>query len=267
MKTTLITPSAVMLTLASVLWLTGCAQSLSSNSPHNTPYEQAPMGRETGDVESARVHTELGAEYFRLKRYEVALEEFNTAIERSANYALAYNGLGLVYAAIGDQSRAEEAFKRAIQLQPGNSESHNNYGRYLCDQGKYEASQKEFLQAIKNPLYKTPQVALYNAGVCALRAQQKTQAENFFFQALQVDPLAHASAYQLANLQFSRGEPVLALNTLQNSVNVAPSPESLFLAVRVCRALQMADDANYYSVQLHKLFPNANETKQLLKME
>lgn len=265
MKPTLFTPSTVMLALATALWLAGCAQNPSANS--NSPYEQQPIGRETGDVESARVHTELGAEDFRLKRYEVALEEFNTAIERSPSYALAYNGLGLVYATLGDQARAEDAFKRSIQLQPGNSESHNNYGRFLCDQGKFEASQKEFALAVKNPLYKTPQVALYNAGVCALRAQQKTQAENYFFQALQMDPLAHASAYQLANLQFSRGEPALAFNTLQNSVNIAPTPESLLLAVRICRSLRMTDDATYYSVQLHKLFPNAIETKQLQNME
>lgn len=265
MKSTFFAPSAVMLTLATALWLNGCAQNPSASN--NSPYDQQAIGRETGDVESARVHTELGAEYFRLKRYEVALEEFNTAIERSPSYALAYNGLGLVYATLGEQARAEEAFKRSIQLQPSNSESHNNYGRFLCDQGKFEASQKEFALAVKNPLYKTPQVAFYNAGVCAMRAQQNKQAENFFSQALQVDPLSHASAYQLANLQFSRGEPALALNTLQNSVNVAPTPESLFLAVRICRALHMSDDATYYSVQLHKLFPNANETKQLLKME
>lgn len=265
MKPTFFAPSAAMLTLATAFWLSGCAQNPSASN--NSPYDQQAIGRETGDVESARVHTELGAEYFRLKRYEVALEEFNTAIERSPSYALAYNGLGLVYATLGEQARAEEAFKRSIQLQPSNSESHNNYGRFLCDQGKFEASQKEFVLAVKNPLYKTPQVALYNAGVCAMRAQQNKQAENFFFQALQVDPLSHASAYQLANLQFSRGEPALALNTLQNSVNVAPTPESLFLAVRICRALHMSDDATYYSVQLHKLFPNANETKQLLKME
>lgn len=266
-------PPRVLQTLLQSLWLcavlcvlAGCAQNPNAQRP-SSPYESASPGRESGDVESARVHTELGAEYFRLKRYEVALEEFNTAIERSPNYALAYNGLGLVYAALGEQARAEEAFKRSIQLQPGNSESHNNYGRFLCDQGKYEASQKEFLQAVKNPLYKTPQVAWYNAGVCALRAQQKPQAEQFFAQALQVDPQSHASAYQLAVLQSQRGDAALALNTLQNTVNVAPSPESLWLAVRLCRQLQMADDANYYLVQLHKLFPNAVETKQLLKTE
>lgn len=256
----------LLILLAACIGLAGCAQNPTSAS-NDLPYDQQPIGRETGDVESARVHTELGAEYFRLKRYDVALEEFNTAIERSPSYALAHNGQGLVYAALGDKPRAEAAFKRAIQLQPVNSESHNNYGRFLCDQGRYEDSQKEFMLAVKNPLYKTPQVAYYNAGVCALRSKQKTQAETYFSKALQVDPLAHASAYQLASLQFGRGDAGAAMNTLQNSVTVAPNPESLLLAVRIYRALQMPDEARHYSVQLHKLFPNSNETKQLLKME
>lgn len=256
--------SSVIL-LAICIWLTGCAQNPSGNTA--LPYDQQPIGRESGDVESARVHTELGAEYFRLKRYDVALEEFTTATERSPGYALAYNGLGLVYAALGDKSRAEAAFQRAIQLQPANSESHNNYGRFLCDQGRFDDSQKEFMLAVKNPLYKTPQIAYYNAGVCALRNKQKPQAESYFTQALQTDPLAHASAYQLASLQFGRGDASAALNTLQNSLNVAPAPESLLLAVRICRTLQMQEDARLYSIQLHKLFPNSNETKQLLKME
>lgn len=256
----------LLILLAACVWLAGCAQNPSAGA-NTAPYDQQPIGRETGDVESARVHTELGAEYFRLKRYDVALEEFNTAIERSASYALAYNGQGLVYAALGDKPRAEAAFQRAIQLQPVNSESHNNYGRFLCDQGRYEDSQKEFMLAVKNPLYKTPQVAYYNAAVCALRSKQKPQAEAYFSKALQVDPLAHASAYQLANLQFGRGDATAAMNTLQNSVSVAPTPESLLLAVRIYRALQMPDEAHHYSVQLHKLFPNSNETKQLLKME
>lgn len=256
----------VILLLAMTPWLllTGCAQAPADREQR--PYDQSAT-RETGDVESARVHTELGAEYFRLQRYEVALDEFTTAIERSPTYALAYNGLGLVYATLGEKTRAEEAFKRAIQLQPGNSESHNNYGRFLCDQARYDASIKEFMLAVKNPLYKTPQVAYYNAGVCAMRNQQKGQAESYFAQALAIDPLAHASAYQLANLQFGRGDANLALNTLQNSVNVAPTAESLWLAVRLCRALQRQDDARFYTVQLYKLFPNANETKQLQKTE
>lgn len=172
-----------------------------------------------------------------------------------------------MYSVLGDAGKAETAFVRAIQLEPGNSESHNNYGRFLCDQRRFDASIKEFMLAVKNPLYKTPQVAYYNAGVCALRNQQKPQAESFFAQALQADPLAHASAYQLAQLQYNRGEANQALATLQNTVNVAPTAESLFLAVRICRTLQLTDDARYYSVQLHKLFPNAKETKQLQIME
>lgn len=250
--------------LASYL-LVACVAGPSSGE--GQAFERGNQNRESGDIQSARVHTELGAEYLRLKRYEVALEEFNTAIERSPSYALAYNGLGLVNAALGDTKGAESAFQHAIQLQPNNSESRNNYGRFLCDQGQFEASQKEFLLALKNPLYKTPQVAYYNAGVCALRAQHIPQAETYFSQALQADADTHPAAYQLALIQFNRQQFAAALNTLQRQLDVAPSPESLLLAVRLARALKQDEEARFYTVQLHKLFPNANETKQLLKME
>lgn len=246
------------------LILTGCAQSPANQ---NTAYDAPYSGNPTGDAESARVHTELGAEYLRLRQYDVALEEFNTAIQRSSTYGLAHNGLGLVYSALGETAKADAAFQRSIQLQPSSSESHNNYGRFLCDQGKFAAADKEFMLAVKNPLYKTPQIAFYNAGVCAIRNQQKGQAEAYFGRALSIDPLAHASAYQLASLQFSRGDAAQAWNTLQNAVSVAPSPESLALAVRITQQLQMSDDSQYYKVQLHKLFPNSNESKQLLKNE
>lgn len=243
-----------------------CSHAPSSNN--NPSYDvQSSNSHESGDVDSARVHTELGAEYFRMQRYDVALEEFNTALEKSPTYALAYNGLGLVQSALGDKVRAEAAFQKAVQLQPNNSESHNNYGRFLCDQGRFEASVKEFMLAVKNPLYKTPQFAYYNAGVCSMRNQQLPQAENYFNKALQIDPQSHASTYQLANLQFKRGDAAQAYSTLQNSVNAAPTPESLFLAVRICRSLKMDNEVRSYSVQLHKLYPNAKETKQLLNME
>lgn len=245
--------------------LSGCVTQTSNSD--TSRFERSGQGRESGDIESARVHTELGAEYLRLKRYEVALEEFHTAIERSPSYALAYNGLGLVNAALGDTKGAEAAFQQAIALQPTNSESRNNYGRFLCDQGQYEASQKEFLLALKNPLYKTPQVAYYNAGVCALRSQHLQQAETFFNQALQADANTHPAAYQLALIQFNRQQFAAALTTLQTQLESAPSPESLLLAVRLSRALKQDEEARFYMVQLYKLFPNANETKQLQKME
>ncbi len=250
--------------LAVCALMVACAQTPSQGMDASLP---ASHGRETNDQDSARVHTELGAEYLRLHQLDVALEEFNTAIQRSSSYALAYNGLGLVYAALGEKGKAEAAFQRAIQLQPNSSESHNNYGRFLCDQGHYDASIQQFLLALKNPLYKTPQIAYHNAGVCAALNQQPAQAERYFLQALTIDPAAHASAYQLAQLEFARGDGVNALNHLQYALNSAPTPEALALAVRISRALELRDQAREYRIQLYKLFPNTKEAKQLGTVE
>lgn len=231
-------------------------------SPPNYSYENS-YERESTETNSARIHTELGAEYFRSGRYETALEEFNMAISKSPSYALAYNGLGLVQAVLGDKAKADASFQRAIQLQPNNSESHNNYGRFLCDNGRYEASIQQFMLAVKNPLYKTPQVAYSNAGVCASRSNNTALAEDYYQKALAIDPQLYTAAYQLANLQFKRGQNALAYQTLQNSVSQSPTPESLGLAVRITRSLNLRDAEVGYLVQLKKLFPNSNEAKLL----
>lgn len=247
------------LTLA---FVAGC-----THTPTSAENTGSFSGQPSADMESARVHTELASEYLRMRQYDVALEEYTIATQRSPNYGLAYNGLGLVYSALGETSKAEAAFQRALQLQPNSSESHNNYGRFLCDLGKYEAANNEFMLATKNPLYKTPQMAFHNAGVCAVRSQQKAKAEGYFIKALELDPEYHASAYQLALLQFAKGDAALAWKTLQNAVNLAPAPENLLLAIRIARQLGLREDSQYYSEQLQKLFPNSNEYRQLLKME
>ena len=85
----------------------------------------------------ARSHTELGAAYFQQNKLEIALDEFKYAAEIDPNYAQAYNGLGLVYAALGEDAKADKNFKKAIQVEPRNSESHNNYGSFLCARKRY----------------------------------------------------------------------------------------------------------------------------------
>ena len=84
--------------------------------------------------ERAQAQADLGAVYLQQGRLDVALEEFSLASKIEPSYAAAYNGLGLVQAALGQDAVAELNFKKAVQLEPLNSEAHNNYGGFLCAQ-------------------------------------------------------------------------------------------------------------------------------------
>jgi type IV pilus assembly protein PilF len=212
----------------------------------------------------ARSHTDLGAAYFQQNKLEIALDEFNHAIHIDPKYGQAYNGLGLVYAALGEDAKADANFKKAIEVQPGNSESHNNYGSFLCARKRYDESIGHFLAAVKNPLYSTPNLAYANAGICSARKNDLKNAEIYLNKALQIEPLTHSAATQLAEIQFKRGDATTAQRTLQNALISAPTPETLWLGIKIARVLGDKNSEASYALQLRQQYPNSEQTRMLL---
>ena len=60
-----------------------------------------------------------GVAFFRLGRYEEALEAFDRAIELQPDYALTWWYKGVVLNELGRYEKALEACDRVIELQPG----------------------------------------------------------------------------------------------------------------------------------------------------
>lgn len=225
---------------------------------------QQQQERDTENLKArARAHTDLGAIYYQQRQYEVALEEFTEASRIDPNFALAYNGLGLVHSALGQEDIADSNFRKSIQLEPNNSESHNNYGSFLCAIGRYDDSIKEFLAAVRNPLYGTPSVAYANAGICSLRKKDTVNSEIYFKKALQIDPLMNGAAYQLAQLQFNKKDAIAAKESLQNAMLTQPTPEMLWLAIQIERAVGAKDAEASYALQLRRQYPNSEQAKLL----
>ena len=83
------------------------------------------------------------------------------------NNAKTYNIYGLVYTVLGENAKAEQNFRRALTLAPQDSEARQNWGWYLCTHERVKESIPEFEQAVANPLYKTPEIPLINAGRCS----------------------------------------------------------------------------------------------------
>ena len=219
---------------------------------------------ETAVTARARAHTDLGAAYLQQGKYEIALSEFTEAIQIDPNYASAYNGMGLVQAALGEDVKADANYRKAIELQPNNSESHNNYGSFLCSRKRYDESIGHFLTAVKNPLYGTPNLAYANAGICSARKGDNKNAEIYLNKALQIQPLTHSAATQLAEIQFNRGDATSAQKTLQNALIANPNPETLWLGIKIARALGDKDNVSSYALQLRQQYPNSEQTRLLL---
>ena len=160
----LICGTAVLLALA------GCG----GNSDIKTPEEHQPS-------KLASIDTQLGVEYMKEGRDDVAMKKLQHAIDSDPDYAAAYDVLGLLYSKLGESEKAEASFKKALSLNPKNSGMLNNYGLFLCSHGKAEEGQKKFAAAIANPLYQTPDVAYTNAGICAMEQQKDLDAADRYF--------------------------------------------------------------------------------------
>lgn len=245
-----------MIVLSVALGLLGC-QTTSNQSEKNSPEEKAKL---------AQINTQLGLAYMRDGENELALKKLQKALKVNPKDPDAHNAMGLLHARLGEVKEAEESFKTAIELDPKNSLAFNNYGQFLCQLKRYKDGQEKFLAAVKNPLYKTPEIAYSNAGICALKADDKEAAENYFRAALQVNPKMASALLQMAAISYDLGRYLPAKAYLQRYAEVGePTPKSLWLGIRVEHKLGDENAVSSYALQLKNKFPDSAETGLLLQ--
>lgn len=213
----------------------------------------------------AQVHTELGAAYFARGQMAVALEELNEALRSDSGYGPAYNILGLVYMELREDGKAEDSFRRALSINSADSDAHNNYGWFLCQRGKIDESIEQFMAALKNPLYTTPDKSYLNAGICSRMKNNDATAEDFLLKALKLQPQQPQALFHLAEINFKRGSLLDAKSYITRFSRLAPSTaESLWLGVRIERKLGDRNAEASYGLQLRKNFPDSPEAMALL---
>lgn len=230
--------------------------------------QQARIQNSNDPRNRARIHTELGALYFQGGSMSVALDELGIALAADSSYYQAYSIRGLVYGALKEYAKAESDFREALSIAPGDPEVNNNYGWYLCDTGKERESIVYFLNALKSPLYETPDRAYTNAGTCALKAGDLDAAQKYLVQALQLSrDGAVIARFQLAKLLYIRGvleESRIYLNDALKMME-PPSPEALWLGVRLERKAGNKQAESGYASQLRSRYPGSAEYQEFLK--
>lgn len=226
-----------------------------------------PGGTDERSHNIAKIHTELAGSYFEREQYAIALQELGVALQADPNFAPAYNVRGLVRMALHEDAQAQADFRRSLRLEPDNSEAHNNFGWFLCLRGNAKESIPQFLEALKHPLYATPEVAYANAGVCARKAGDLQAAENYLQRALTLRPGMPEALFGLADVSFARADYATAKSYFLRFQQSAQelNAEQLWLAVRIERKMRDRNSEASYALQLSKRFPESHEA-QLLQL-
>lgn len=235
-------------------------------------YEQLPNDRSTASNSDprnrAKIHTELGAAYFQAGNPAVALDHLATALNADSSFHQAYSVRGLVYGSLKEYDKAESDFRNALSIAPNDPEVNNNYGWFLCDSGKARQSIVYFLNALKSPLYETPEVAYTNAGSCALKSGDLDGAQHYLLQALKLARDGGLTArLQLAKLFYLRGnfeESSAYINDVLKQM-ASPTAEALWLAIRLERKLGNRQAEGSFAAQLRGRHPTSPEYQEFLK--
>lgn len=213
----------------------------------------------------ARAFTDLAGAYLARGQYKVALDELRKAITADNRFGPAYNIYGLIYMELAEGKLAEENFRRAIELDRGDSEARNNFGWFLCTRGRYDEGLEQFSTALRNPLYAHPEQAMANAGLCAEKKGDLALAEANLLKSFKLQPDNPNTVLKLAGLHFRQGRIMETQRLLGRHAELAPpTAESLWLGVRLERKLGDRAQEAAYGLQLRKRFPDSNEARLLL---
>jgi len=220
--------------LASAALLAGCASSPGSGSVGEPP----ASADQTDNQRRARIRLQLAVGYYEQRQMGVALDEIRQAIAADPNFAEAYSMRALIYMDMGELKLAEENFRQAIRLAPNTPDFNNNYGWFLCQNGREKESIAYFEAALKNRAYQSPAKALNNAGICSLKLKNRSAAERYFSQAFQYEPGNPSTSTNLARLYYDQGDYERARFYIGRVMKAdVMTADVLWLAIRIERKL------------------------------
>ncbi|MDQ9171109.1 type IV pilus biogenesis/stability protein PilW [Oxalobacteraceae bacterium R-40] len=228
--------------------------------------ELSTVSDQTDNQRRAQIRLQLAVGYFQQGQMSVALDELKQALQSDPDFADAYNMRGLIYMEMGETRLAEDNFLRALKLAPNNPETANNYGWFLCQNGREKESIAYFEAALRNKSYQSPVVAMNNAGICSLKLKDLASAERYLTQAFQDDPSRVDTNVNLAKYYVVRSEYQRARFYMTRAIKSGRlGPDALWTGIKIERKLGDRTTENSLATQLRRNFPKSKEFAAYLR--
>ncbi|MGS0725603.1 type IV pilus biogenesis/stability protein PilW, partial [Shewanella sp. 0m-11] len=133
--------------------------------------------RKVDKVSAARQRIQLGLTYLQKGNSEQAKANLDRALAFAPDLEEVHIAFAYYYQSVGELEKTEQAYRLAIRTSDATGDAFNNFGAFLCQQGKYAESEKMFLEAVAQPLYTRSASTYENLGICSRKAGQISQAK------------------------------------------------------------------------------------------
>lgn len=257
--------AALCLAVLALASLAGCSRltfikpsAARGDSERVAPVYDFSAGERKRGSASVRIHLLRGEQALQQGRFAEAESEARAGLRQDARNPLVHTLLAI---ALERQDQAAEAgrhYARAAELAPASGAALNNYGAWLCLNGRPAESLAWFDRALADQGYASPASALANAGACAAKAGHTGRVERDLRAALELAPANPVALEALARHLYDRGEFFEARAFSQRRLDAAPAtPDVLQLASQIEEKLGDKAAAARYVQRLRTEFPHA----------
>ncbi|MDH5484958.1 MAG: type IV pilus biogenesis/stability protein PilW [Gammaproteobacteria bacterium] len=218
---------------------------------------------------AAEVNVQLAIGYIKRGQMDVARDKLDKAIADDPKYVPAYTTMAALMEMMEDSAKAEEFYKKALDVDEKNSDLLNNYGTFLCKYNKIDEAIEQFNKALANKFYETPERTHANMGYCLMVAEKPDYAlaEKHLRKALKVNPNMESALLAMGELGIETRRFLMARAYMQRyHGRMKPSASSLWYQIQAEKAL---GDEKYFvklSRDLLKYFPDSPEAKKLMEL-
>ena len=180
MRRSAVTCSILILT---ALILTGCAALTGSL------YMEDPL--------SAEEHNNLGVIYEREGKYELALREYQRAIESDPALVTPYVNAGNTYYKLGEFTNSEKYYKKALSNDEKNLEAANNLASLYIETGEGYPEALAYMLAATEGLEQIPPYALDTLGVLYIKTGEIEEGRSLLLKACASEEITEATLFQV----------------------------------------------------------------------
>jgi len=219
------------------------------------------------NVEEAKTFYEAGTTALVQGDYTDALERLLKAVELDPNNPFYHNNLAYSYQKKKIYEKAKFHFEKALELKKDFPDAQNNLGVLYLEMNKPKEALKYCEQAVKDPLYKTPQKAYLNIGRAHYKLQNFKKALEYQRKAVAIDKNFCYAYNSLGMTEMKVKEFNSAATSFKKAINICKTYEAPYyvLGLNYIKAKQKNLALKQFNVLLRR-FPEGKYSAKAEKI-
>lgn len=210
-------------------------------------------------------YVQLGLEYIKRNDVHRARKHLSRALEINPLDASANAAMGLIYHQEGENEKAEELFKKAVESDPNFTPGRSYFGAYLFAQKRYQEALNQFQTAAKDTRYEGRTQIFSNIALCQIQLGKNELAIDAYQKSLQLDRVNGIALSGITELyilggNFDKSQHYYnRLVRLIRENGMRHTALSLWQGIRIANYFNSRDQALGLAYLLNEMYPDSDE--------